>query len=88
MALKDPQLGRHLLQPAFDSGNWLIDMGHNSAFEENLLIQSAVWVDPAWACQVAEEMSAKFSEDDPLRKLELFTTVIKEAAELAKTRND
>ncbi len=88
LALRDPELRRHLLQPVFDSGAWLLDIGHRSAFEENLLIQSAVWVDPEWACQIAEEMSARYSSDDPLRKLQLFTTVIKECIELGKTRRN
>ncbi len=78
MALRDPKLAKALLEPAFSDCVWLFDPANRTTFERNLLLQSAVWVDPNWARELVQQLSDQYAVDDPVRKLQMFCGVIAE----------
>jgi hypothetical protein len=80
LSIRDAKLGRDLLEPAFDDTVWLFDHVGRTWFDQNIALRSCVWVDPAWAAELAQQLSDRYSEDDPIRKIQMFSSIIAEIA--------
>ena len=83
LAIREPKLARKILDPAFENGAWRYGDPQWSAFENNWLLQAYAWIDPEIASQKAVELSEVYSQDDPVRELQLLTLVIDELNSIA-----
>ncbi len=83
LAVRDPDAASNLLEPAFENGTWLYGDPNWSAFSDNSLLKAWSWIDPKLAFEKALELSDRYSDDDPVRKLQLLTTVINELNTIA-----
>ena len=83
VAIRNPEIARKILDPAFENGAWLNGHPTWSAFDDNQLVKAYAWIDPKLAVNKATELSEQYSADDSVRKLQLFTTVIDELNSIA-----
>lgn len=83
VAVRDPKLARQILEPAFENGAWRYGDPTWSAFSTNSLLQACAWIDPEFAGQQAIKMAKQYAGDDPVRELQLLTTVIDELNSIA-----
>ena len=78
IAVRDPEVAREILEPAFENGAWRYGDPQWSAFENNMLLKAFVWIDPELAGDKALELSDHYAGDAPVRRLQLLTSVIDE----------
>jgi hypothetical protein len=78
LAIRDAKLARALLEPAFADSVWLFDHGGRTWFDQNIAVKSTVWIDPVWTGELVQQLSDRYSPDDPVRQLQLFGSVIAE----------
>ncbi len=77
LSLRDPALGRFLMEPVFKECSWLIHENGQYRFENNFILGAAGWIDPAWAADLAREKAAQFALDDPIRRQQMYLGVIR-----------
>ncbi len=83
LAFHDPELARKFLDSGLTTGAWQIGAEARSPFARNQLLNSAAWIDPTWATEITETIADKYSADDPVSKLELFSAMISELNSIA-----
>ncbi|MDP1562642.1 MAG: carboxypeptidase-like regulatory domain-containing protein [Pirellulaceae bacterium] len=76
LALHDQNLAKQLLQSALDAEVWHGGVEHSSRFRNNHLLRSAAWVDPDFACEVAEALSQRWDGEGATYKLQLYSDMI------------
>lgn len=76
LALHDQNLARQLLQSALDAEVWHGGVEHSSRFSNNHLLRSAAWVDPDFACEVAETLGQRWDREGATYKLQLYSDMI------------
>lgn len=76
LALHDQNLAKQLLQSALDAEVWHGGVEHSSRFRNNHLLRSAAWVDPDFACDVAEALGQRWDQEGATYKLQLYSDMI------------
>ena len=76
LALHDQNLAKQLLQSALDAEVWHGGVEHSSRFRNNHLLRSAAWVDPDFACEVAEALGQRWDQEGATYKLQLYSDMI------------
>jgi hypothetical protein len=86
ISLRDADLAKQLLEPAFDDCVWLFDPNSWTNFDRNHLVHAAVFIDPEWGTQKVRDLAEKYSADDPVRKLQLYSAALEELITLSAAR--
>lgn len=76
LAWHDTDLARRCLQSAIDVDVWQRGVSHRSRFTANQLLRSAAWIDPTFACEVAEALAADWKRDGATVQLELYSDMV------------
>ncbi len=86
LAIKDADLARRLLEPAFENRSWLFTYQTGADFENCQVLRSTAWIDPTWAVELTRELSDELEIDTPVRRLSLVSGVIDELYAVGSTR--
>ncbi len=86
LAMKDPELARQLMEPVFREPSWLFTYQTNFDFQQSRVLQSAAWIDPDWSVEIARSLADRSQWDSPLRRMELYSGLIKELSKLGSDR--
>lgn len=75
VAMRDPQLGRAILEPAFSGTSWLHHMTR-PWLDNNLIMGAAAWSDPDWAMKKVLELSEELGAEDDVYRLQLICSLV------------
>lgn len=78
LAIRDAAVARALLEPVFEDTLWQFDHLGGTQFDRNIVLNSTVWIDPNWAIELAQQLSDRYSPDDPIRKIQIHCSLINE----------
>ena len=73
LAYRDRELGRILLEPAFIDRGWMFSASH---FDRNKVTDAVGHIDPAWAIEIASQLSQAEYRHDAVDQLELRSGLI------------
>jgi hypothetical protein len=76
LVFRDPVLARKFLQSAIDVDGWHAGVEYPSRFSNNELLKTAAWIDPEYACEVAETLAKRWDRQGPTNKLQLYSDMI------------
>jgi hypothetical protein len=83
LAIGDAELARKIIEPALRHHDWLFDGLNRDANRGNIVLHTALWIDPEWAVEETRRLSSELSSDDSAAPLELRSGVIENAATLS-----
>jgi hypothetical protein len=70
VALRDRDLARTLIEPAFEDRGWLF-MGHYVRFDRNDALNSLAGIDPQWSVEIVDLLCREELRHNPVDQLEL-----------------
>jgi hypothetical protein len=76
LAWHDIDLARRCLRSAIDVDVWQRGVSHRSRFTDNQLLRSAAWIDPTFACELAEALAEDWKRDGATVQLELYSDMV------------
>ena len=75
LAFHDPVVARQFLQSAVEAERWCDVSDYEPPFR-NTIIRAAAWIDPDYACEVAETLGQRWDREGGTNKLELYSDMI------------